>query len=206
MSGAVQGGAGVGHDPLGLEREAVVGCPAGQLACPQAADLLAAFSRLEPAGRGGSQGVQGPADVGLDADLDVIVGVHLGRDATQVQDPLVTARVDPHRIELLQFIADADDHVRLVETEVDIVVAHEPHRAKRVRVVVREHPLAVKGGSHRQAQLLGEAPYSGRRVGPGRPVPGQDDGQAGPVEHRRSPLDLRRRGLVRPGNVEAERG
>ena len=108
------------------------------------------------------------------------MGVHLGRDATQVQDLLVAAWVDPDRIELLQFIADADDHVRLVETEVDIVVAHEPHRAKRVRVIVREHPLVVKGGSHRQAQLLGEAPHSGRRAGPDRPVPGQDDGPAGP--------------------------
>src|ERR1700722_12205850 len=41
------------------------------------ADRRAARARLEPAGGGGRQGVQGAADVGLDADLDVVVGVHL---------------------------------------------------------------------------------------------------------------------------------
>ena len=119
----------------------------------------------------------------MNADLDVVVRVHLGREATQMEDSLVSARVDPHRIELLQLVADADDHVRLVETKVDVVMAHEPHRAECVRVIVGEHALAVEGSGHRDAELLREALQGSRRAGPGRAVPGQHD-RAG--EPRRS--------------------
>ena len=109
-----------------------------------------------------------------------------------MDDPLVAVRVDPHRIELLEFVADADDHVRLVETEVDVVVTHEPHRAEGVRMIVGEHPLAVKGRGNREAQQFGEAPQGLGRTAAGRAVPGQDDGPAGPVEHGGGTGDLRR--------------
>ena len=123
-----------------------------------------------------------------------------------MEDSLVTGGVDPHRIELLQLVAHADDHVRLVEPEVDVVVAHEPHRAKRMGVVVGEHALAVKGGGNREAQLLGEASERAGGARPGCSVPGQDDGPAAAVEHRRGAPDLRRRRLVGPWDVELEWG
>jgi hypothetical protein len=45
----------------------------------------------------------------------------------------------------------AEDHVRLIKSEIDIVTPHEPHRALGVRVVIGEHALAVEGGRHWQA-------------------------------------------------------
>ncbi len=98
-----------------------------------------------------------------------------------MQDRLVPARVDPRRVELLQLLADGHDHVRLIESEVDVVMPHEPHRAQGVRVVVREHALAMEGRRHRQAQLLGEAPQGARRPGPGGPR----DQPARPADGRR---------------------
>ena len=205
MFRASQSGPGVGHDPLGLEREAVIGRAACQLSCQQRADLPAACPRLPPAGGCGGQSVQGAADVSLDTDLDVVAGINFRGEPAQVQDPLVPARVDPGRVELLQLIAGADDYVRLIESEVNVVMPHEPHRAKGIRVVIGEDPLAVEGGCHRQAQLLGEAPHSARRAGPGGPVAGEHDRLPRAAEHRRSPLDLPCRRLVRPGDVEVER-
>ena len=143
-------------------------------------------------GGGGRQCVKGPADVGLDPDLDVIVGINLGGDPAHVDDPLVAFRVDPHRIELLELVADADDHVRLVKTEVYVVVTHESHRTEAVRMIVGEHPFAVKGRGNREAQQFGEAPQGLGRTAPSRTVPGQDDGTAGPVEHGGGTGNLRR--------------
>src|ERR1039458_8894356 len=108
----------------------------------------------------------------------------------------------PHRVELLQLIADTDDHVRLVETEVDVVVAHEPHSTQCVWVIVREHTLAVKGGGDRDAELFGEALQGGRGAAPGRSVPGEHDWAASPVEHGRRPSDLRRREIGRASGRE----
>ena len=73
-----------------------------------------------------------------------------------MDDPLVPARVDPHRVELLEFVADAHDHVSIVEPEVDVVVAHEADRSERVGVIVGEHTLAVKRRGDREPQELGE--------------------------------------------------
>jgi len=87
------------------DREAVVAAAARQLGSQQPADLLAARGQLEPAGGGGGQGVEGPADVGLDADFDVVSGVHLGRDAAEDAGSFCPVRIDPHRVELLQFVA-----------------------------------------------------------------------------------------------------
>ena len=84
-------------------------------------------------------------------------------------------------------------------------MSHEPHRAEGVRVVIGEHALAVEGGRHRQAQLLGKAPQRTGRACPGGPVAGQHDRAPGSVKHRRGPLDLRCRRHVRPGNVDVER-
>ena len=204
MFRASQGSPGVGHDPLGLEREAVIGSAARQLVGQQRADLLAAGPGLPPASGRGGQSVQGRADVGLDTDLDIVAGINLGREPAQMQDPLVPARVDPRRVELLQLIADADDYVRRIESKVDVIMPHEPHRAQGVRVVVGEHALAVEGGCHRQAQLLREAPQSARRPGPGGPMTSQHDRSPGAAQHRRGPLDLRCRRLVRPRDIDVE--
>ena len=120
-----------------------------------------------------------------------------------MHDPLVPARVDPRRVELLQLIADADDHVRLIESEIDIVMPHEPHRAQCVPVVVGEHALAVEGGRHRQAQLLGKAPQRAR-PGPGSPVTSQHDRLTGAVQHRRGRSICEPDGSSGRGDVEVE--
>ena len=83
----------------------------------------------------------------------------------------------------MELVAHADDHIRLVEPEVDVVATHEPHRAERMGVVVGEHALAVKGRDDREAQLLGEPAQSAGRGAAGRAVAGQDDGPVTAVEH-----------------------
>ena len=122
-----------------------------------------------------------------------------------MDDLLVARRVDADGVELLELVAHADDDVGLVEPEVDVVVAHEAHRTKRMGVIVGEHALAVEGRRHREAELLGEAPQRVAGTGAGCSVPGQDDRPLARVEDGPGPLDLRRRRLVRPGCVDVQR-
>jgi hypothetical protein len=145
---------------------------------------------VEPAGGGRAQRVKGPADIRLETNLDVIVRVDLRRKATQVDDALVPTRVDPYRIELLELVPHADDHIRLVEAEVHVVVAHEPYGAERVRVVGGEDALTMEGGGNRQAKQLREMTERPRRSAACCAMAGEHDGPAGLVEHRRRPLDL----------------
>ena len=153
----------------------------------------------------GGQRVQAAPDVGVQPDGDVVVRVHLGGKAVQVDDLRVALRVDPRRVELLQLVADGDDQVGAVEAEVDVVVPHEPHRAQRQRVVVGEHALAVERGRHRDAQRLGEAAQG--RAGPGArgTVAGQHDRGARRAQQRRRPLDLPGGRLVRAWHVHRKR-
>ena len=168
------------------------------------------FSPLAPSveagGRGGGQRVEGPADVGLDPDLDVVVGVHLGRDPAQVDDALVPVGVDPHRIELLELVADADDHVRLVEAEVDVVVAHESHRAERI-ADDRRGTRPCRGRSWRPAGPAARRSAASASAAPLRaaPCPARTMGRLARVEHGRRTGDLGRGGLIRPGRVDVER-
>ena len=46
--------------------------------------------------------------------------------------------------QLLWFIADADNYIRLIESEVDIIVHHEAHRPQGIGMVVRKNPFSVK--------------------------------------------------------------
>ena len=129
---------------------------------------------------------------------DVVMGVHHRPEAVQVNDLLVFQGVDPGRGKLLQFVADADNHIRLVEAEVDIIVHHEAHGAQGIGVIVRENPLAVKGRGHRDAELLGELDQGRLGLVAGGAVPRQDDGGFGGLKDRRRLGDLLgRRGLRR---------
>ena len=70
--------------------------------------------------------VEAAPDVGVQAHGDVVVRIHLGGEPVQVDDLGISLRVDPYRVEFLQFIPDGDDQVRAVEAEVDVVVAMNP--------------------------------------------------------------------------------
>src|SRR6202021_1515848 len=89
------------------------------------------------------------------------------RETTEMDDLLVARRVDPHRVELLEFVADAHDHVRIVKPEVDIVVAHEADRSQGMAVIVGKDAFAVKGRGDRGADELGKTAqwFGGRRAG-----------------------------------------
>ena len=106
----------VGDETLRLERKAVVGRPGGPVLRPTAAEssLPASFLVESAGGRLADRGERA-SDVGLDPDLDDVVGIHLCREATEVDDLFVPGGVDPHRVELLKFVADAHDDVRIVE-------------------------------------------------------------------------------------------
>ena len=90
-----------------------------------------------------------------------------------VNDLLVGGGVDPNRVELLQLIADRDDDVGVVESEVDVVVPHEPERPDAVGVVVGHDTFAMEGVGHRDSELLREAHQGIGRAGTSRAVPGQ---------------------------------
>ena len=118
----------------------------------------------------------------------------------QMNDFFVSGGIEPRRRELLQFIAHADNHIRLIEAEVDIIVHHEAHGPEGVGVVVRKDPLAVEGRGHRNLQLFGEADQGLLRPVAGRPVSGQDDGGPGRLQQPGRLGDLGRvrgRGLHR---------
>ena len=120
--------------------------------------------------------------------------------SSQMDDLLVSLGVDARRGELLQFIAHADNHIRLIEAEIDIIVHDEAHGPEGVGVVVRKDALAVEGGGHRNLQLFGKLDQGLLRLVAHRPVPGQDDGEPGRLQHLRGLGDLLRgrgRGLHR---------
>ena len=108
------------------------------------------------------QGVQRRAEVARDADVDRVVGVDLGGKAVDVDDLLVAVGIDAYGVELLQLVADRDDQIGVVESEVDVVATHEADRAHAVRVIVGQHALAVERGGDADAERLGEA---GQRCG-----------------------------------------
>ena len=101
--------------------------------------------------------------------------IDFGGELVDVDDLLVTLGIDAHRIELLEFVPDRHDRVGLVETEVHIVVTHEPDGAERLRMVVREDAFAMERRGDRDAQSLGESDQRRTRVGPRRSVARQDD-------------------------------
>src|SRR5207249_2354551 len=86
----------------------------------------------------------------------MVVGVNLSRIAMDVNNLLVTIRVDLHWIKLLHVIADTQNHICLVEAKIYIIVDHESNRTKRVGVVVRKDTLAHERRRDRYAETLGE--------------------------------------------------
>ena len=122
-----------------------------------------------------------------------------------MNDAFVPVGVDPLWVEFLELVADADDHVGLVESKVDVVMAHEAHRAEGVGMVVGKHTLSVEAGRYGESQELREAEQSGSRATPRRAVAGEDDRSAGPVEHGASASDLRGRRLVGARDVHGKR-
>ena len=137
-----------------------------------------------------ARAVQGGGNVPLHVHRDVVIGIHHGRKAVQVNDLLVSLGVDPHRGKFLQFIAHADNHIRLIEAEIDIIVHHETHGPQGVRVIVRKDALAVEGRGHRNLQPFGETDQGLLGLVARRPVSGQDDGALGRLQHRGGLGDL----------------
>ncbi len=144
------------------------------------------------------------ADVGLQPHRHGVVPVDLGREPVDVDDLLVAARVDADGIELLELVAHGHQHVRLIEAEIDVVVAHEPHGAQGLGVVVGQHALAVERRHDGERQPLGEPLQRRPGPGPGRPVAGQHDGAPRPPQHGDRPGHLVGRGLVRARDADRE--
>src|SRR5438552_4758164 len=86
----------------------------------------------------------------------MVVGVNLSRIAMDVNNLLVTIRVDLHWIKLLHVIPDTYDDVRLVEAKICIIMNHESYRTERVRMVVRKDSLAHEGRCDGDVETLGE--------------------------------------------------
>ena len=96
-------------------------------------------------GLGGDR-VQGLGDAALDADGHRVVGVHFGHGPVDVQDFLVAVGAPAGRRVLDQVIADRDHQVRLVETEIRVIMHHEAESPQGLQVVVGEYPFAEKCG------------------------------------------------------------
>src|SRR5438094_7023090 len=87
----------------------------------------------------------------------MIVGVNLSRITMDVNNLLVTIRIDLHRIKLLHVITDTQNHICLVEAKVCIIVDHESYRTERVRMVVGKDSLAHEGRCDGDVETLGKA-------------------------------------------------
>ncbi len=147
----------------------------GQLLGQEAADLQFRGLILELAIERRRQRIEAVTNIGLQANGDVVVQVDFGRKPVNMDDLLVAPGIDPNRVELLELVADRDDDVGLVETEVHVVVPHEPDRTQGLRMVVGEHAFAVERRRHRDSEGLGEVHQGGSGAGPGCAVAGQDD-------------------------------
>ena len=73
-----------------------------------------------------------------------------------MDDLLVPIGIDPDRVKFLELVANADDDVRIVKAEVDVVVAHESNRSEGVWMIVWEDALAVERGRNWKAEQIGE--------------------------------------------------
>ncbi len=202
---AAHGGADVGHNAGRCHRETVVPAPLIQFLRQELADLELGGLILEMAVESSLQRVEAPADVGLEPDRDVVVEIDFGGELVNVDDLLVTLGIDAHRIELLEFVPDRHDRIGLVETEVHIVMTHEPDGAERLRMVVREDAFAMERRGDRDAQSLGESDERRTRVGARRSVARQDDRAPRCAEYGCGTSHLIRRRLKSAGNVDRER-
>ena len=149
------------------------------------------------------QRIKAASDVGVQPDRDVVVGVHFGGKAVEVDDPRVAAWIDPDWVELLQLVTGGDDDIGLVEAEIHVVMAHETDCTECERVVVGHDALAVKRCRDRDVERLGESAYRFRRSGSGSAVTGQQDGIARGAQNLCGTLHLGGGGIVGPRDVDA---
>ena len=94
----------------------------------------------------------------------MIVGVDLCRITMDVNDLLVTRRIDLHGIEFLHVIPDTQNHICLVEAKIGVVVYHESYRTERVWMVVRKDSLTHESRRDRDVKTLGETDKCFTRV------------------------------------------
>ena len=118
---------------------------------------------------------QGVGDVGLDVEHHGVVVVDLGRLEVDVDDPGRPVVVPEARRVLDEVVADADDQIRGVERDVDVVAALKAHGEEAVRVRHRHRALAHEGVDDPDAGLVGEAPELARGALADRTVAGQDE-------------------------------
>jgi hypothetical protein len=162
----------------------------------QTANLALPGHQAVLGGHPGRQGRQGRGNVPLHIHRHLVIGVHHGREAVQVDDLLLPAGVDPGGREFLQFVAHADNDIRLIKAGVHVVVHHEAHGPQGVGVIVGKDAFAVKGGGHRNPEALGKLDQGRLGLLAGRAVAGQDDGGGRGLQHLGRQGDLvGRRGL-----------
>ena len=80
--------------------------------------------------------------------------IDFARIDAELDHLFVTVGIHPIRRKLLQVITDGNNHIGLVEAEVDIVVAHEAHSAQGIGMVVREYAFPVKRRGDRDCEFF----------------------------------------------------
>ena len=91
----------VGDDAGRREREPVVSAASVELARQQFTDPLATRRGWVIASHRCRQRIKAAADIGVQPDCDVVVGIHFGGKAVDMDDPRVAARIDTDGVELL---------------------------------------------------------------------------------------------------------
>lgn len=122
----------------------------------------------------------------------------------QVDDALVPVRIDLQRVELLDLVPHADQHVCRVEAEVGVVVAHKAHSTQCVRVVVREDALSVEGGRHRYVQPFGKSQQGRGSACPGSTMTGEHHRMLRRCDDLSGAGDLRRRRRIRVDRIDLQ--
>src|SRR5438552_165605 len=134
----------------------------------------------------------------------MVVGVNLSRIAMDVNNLLVTIRVDLHWIKLLHVIPDTYDDVRLVEAKICIIMNHESYRTERVRMVVRKDSFAHERRGDGDVKTLGETNQRFAGVIAHGPVSRNQDGALRSLQNLRCTryLSWRRRGIAHDVDLE----
>src|SRR5215216_2768833 len=193
----------VRHDSLGPQGEMVVATV--HLFFEEIAYPLVGEPGVEVPVDRGAQSFQRFGYISLHTDRDVVVYVHLRREAVDVDDLLVALRVDALRIELLQLVPDGDNRIRRVEAKVHVIVGHEPYRTESDLVFVWEDAFAVECRRHRQRERLRESDERVLRLGACGPVPGKDYGLLCRGENLGGTGDLRGRRILGADYVHGKR-
>ena len=144
-------------------------------------------------------------DVSEHADRHDVVRVDFGGERVDVDDGLVAIGIPHVGVVLDHVVADADDHVGLLEREPRQVPRLQADRSERQLIGERHHALGHEGVGHRDPQHLGEGHQRIGRTLADHAVAGEDHRRLGRRDQLRGLFDLVARSFGRVRRLNLDR-